>query len=253
MAHLFRPFLWALVLPTVMLTAACTTESQGEATTAHVEAVAHCIAQEAGDTRRFAWGSDYAKGQSLAVGIREFARCGVFWQALASSDLRSAVTRALPPFLVPHASYRHGLYEAVLPPGVSPAMRLAFSGLARWLDEFAVEKRSARMCANAPEEALAKASELELPFAVATLGHRGQMANADQALKLAQLLIEEVDSLSSRDSGIHCNEGARLRHLVEDLERFVHGKHPWAPGCGIAAQGEDFRLVCTGETSNAQP
>lgn len=213
------------------------------------DATARCIAEKADSAKRAAWGRDYARSETVAVGIVEFARCGAFWQAVTSSAMRKDTARALPAYLVTYAPYRYGLYGAVLPRDISQATRTAFADLARWLDEFAVEKRSARMCTSAPEEALAKASELELPFAIATLGHRGQIASSEQATRLAQLLVDEVDSLSSRDGDIQCNDGARLRRFAEELERFVHGQHPWAPGCGIAVQDQDFRLVCTGQTS----
>jgi hypothetical protein len=208
--------------------------------------IAQCIAGTASQEQLRAWGQGWARSGHVSIGVGAFHRCSALWAGLSSSALRRQVRQAMPAALMAHAAYRQGVYEVALPANLPPAARTAFADLARWLDNFAVQKRSTQACSMLPPETWAAIADVQTAFAVATLGHRGGVSDPRQAQELALLLLEQVADFSARDEGPACDDTSGLRRSAADLETFVSGQHPWAPGCRVREEGAYLQLVCEG-------
>lgn len=219
-------------------------------TPASAAELAPCVLAHADASTLSHWGYRGAMNGSLAPERLSGLSCAQGWQMAFSASLRAEVGRKLEEqaSIYDSPAFRSGIYEAAPGPVSTALARQVSRELGVWLESVQVKRRTAVQCDLAQPEAVAFLEPLDVPFATAVLGVKGDIGDADLAQRTAMQLLARVSLLAARVPGEPCLS-ARKEDFLEHARQyqlFSEGAHPWALGCKAVLEGEDLLLRCSG-------
>lgn len=246
-----RLSLASLCAASVLLSACTPSTPQG----AQADAVAQCMVAHADAPLLRAMGAAYAVDGAMPLTRGQTWACDSnrMNTVLLDSSYKRALAPALAQALVRNATAREGVYGAASGLALDAGQRQMLGQLGGFLDEGRRAGAQVVACQAMAPEAVHFMSQLDAPFATAVIGARMGVSEPRMAQALSQTLAERVDLMTAdsdeASSLLACdkdNGEARYRAHAVQLQLFADGKHPWAPGCRVLPEGEDFVLRCDG-------
>ncbi|PNG49892.1 MULTISPECIES: hypothetical protein [unclassified Variovorax] len=213
-----------------------------------LDIVAQCIADKATPAEVSRYGSLLVSEGKVTPDRWASVGCKGGWAVATDKEARQSVAEKLPELLVPDPEFRAGAFSALLGDGATLEQRKAVASLGLKLEDFANLREEALNCIQAPEAVLLMMAESDLPFAIAVLGSRADIGEPAHARALAAALLTQVSQTASLKRTQQC-EGAKdteFRAYAAELESFMAGTHPWAPGCRAEMDDKGMTLSCRG-------
>jgi hypothetical protein len=243
----------ALLASSALLTG-CT---PAKPTTQDAEAAAACVVAHAGPDRLRAMGEAYALKQTSGLARTDAWECGAArWPVALSSAYREGIEPAMVAALTRSPVAREGMYAATFGTLFSARQRVVIGKLGSFFDDARRATLQSLSCGTVEAQAAQVVGRLDLPFAIAVLGIQGDIGDPGVAQNAAEKLLARVNLMMPAQPEASCakDDGkARFVDYAQQLQQFYQARHPWAPGCGVRADGQDMKLVCTGVKATAKP
>lgn len=231
--------------------------SPAKPTTHDAEVAAACVVGHAAPERLRAMGEAYALKQSSGLARTDAWECGAArWPVALSSSYRDGMEPAMVAALTRSPLAREGMYAATFGAQFSVRQRAVIGKLGSFFDDARRATLQGITCGTVEAQAAQIVGRLDLPFAIAVLGIQGDIGDPGMAQNAAEKLLARVNLMMPAEPEATCaadDSKKRFVDYAQQLQQFYQAKHPWAPGCGVRAEGEELKLVCAGVNTAPKP
>lgn len=212
--------------------------------------LAACLVKNVGEERLHAIGESLALTKSPQLRRGDAIACDGGVRFALSEDVRKSVEAPLLALLPGNATARQALYGFTQGTELSPVQRKALGEVGGFFDSARRAALQGASCQSVDGQAATFVQQLDLPFAIASVGIHVGVGDPAAAQELAQKLLTRVDAVVAATAGpVDCKKdnGAKaFKAYAAQMHRFYKTEHPWAPGCGVRQDNEGFVLVCSG-------
>jgi hypothetical protein len=208
-----------------------------------------CVVAQFDEPAQLKWGARYAKDKEWPLTRWVGFGCGQGWKTLTDTPYRKDLSaKVFSELFRTQPAFRYGYYSqsrTILP----EEARTAMGELGLFMEKATLTRYAAATCGLASREVLNAVAQVEVPFAIASIGVRSVVLSSEAATQEAAYLIEKVANAaeSLRPESVECKVETTMafKDYMQAMNLFISGNHPWAPGCR-AVQDDGIRLVCDG-------